>query len=813
MIRRQAFCRSGCVLFSVIAILLGAPAAAAGVELRVAPFCVDATPPPGTPLCDALVPPAIGCEDPLFIRGLVLVAAQQEPIVLAAADWIGIGNGGQDRWKQALATAAGTTPDRVCVHALHQHDAPGCDFTAERIAAEAGLGGRLFNRKFAEETMERTASAVEAALGEVEVVTHVGWGSGKVREVASNRRLLGADGKVQYVRYTACPDPAGRALPEGLVDPEAKTIVFWNEDRALAVLTYYATHPQSYYRTGMVSADFVGRARALREEALPDIPHIHFNGAGGNIGAGKYNDGQRKNREILGRRLAAGMQAAWEAADRVPVEELDFAWDTRAVLLPASEALASDERLAKLHDKNASLIERLVAARDLAWLERLEQEIPIVIGRLRLGPLQVIHLPGELFVEYQLAAQSLSPEGFVCTAAYGDYGPGYVGTAIAYTQGGYETSYVSRVSPRTEAVLTRAMQELLVSAPSTEGGQADAREGSPAESPALSPEKSTPASEGNTEPAGDRVLRIGIIGLDTSHAIQFTKIINETLLPEAVGCRVTLAYPQGSLDIESSVSRVPGYIEQVEAMGVSLVDSIESLVDQVDAVLLETNDGRPHLAQALPVLSARKPIFIDKPMAASLADVMAIFDAAEHYRTPVFSTSALRYGKGTLAVHGGAIGKPLGCDTYGSCGLEKTHPDLFWYGIHGVEALFTVMGTGCESVVRCTSPGQEMVVGLWDGGRIGSFRGMRVGAQQYGGVAFGEQGNQEVGTYEGYEPLVADILKFFRGSPSPVSREETEEIFAFMEAADESKRLGGRPVTIAEIRARAEAAAREKRSW
>lgn len=313
--------------------------------------------------------------------------------------------------------------------------------------------------------------------------------------------------------------------------------------------------------------------------------------------------------------------------------------------------------------------------------------------------------------------------------------------------------------------------------------------------------------------AAEPPLRIGIIGLDTSHVIHFTKLINDGSLPEAAGCRIAAAYPEGSRDIESSVSRVPGYVKQLSEMGVEIVDSIDALLERVDVVLLETNDGRRHLEQALPVLRSGKRMFVDKPMAASVADVLAIFEAAEHYQTEVFSTSALRYGAGTVAVHGGSIGKVLGCDMFSPCALEKTHPDLSWYGIHGVESLFTLMGTGCQSVARSATEDSDVAVGIWNGGRIGVYRGMRVGAQQYGGMAFGEQGNQAVGAYDGYEPLVVDILKFFRGGESPVSRQETVEVFAFIEAADESKRLGGRPVALADVIAKARAEAKTKRSW
>lgn len=303
-------------------------------------------------------------------------------------------------------------------------------------------------------------------------------------------------------------------------------------------------------------------------------------------------------------------------------------------------------------------------------------------------------------------------------------------------------------------------------------------------------------------------IRVGIIGLDTSHVIAFTSQLNaDDPLPELAGCRVTAAYPKGSPDIVSSVERVPKYTEEVQRLGVTIVDSIDELLQQVDAVLLETNDGRPHFEQALPVIKARKPMFIDKPMAASLSDVMAIFAAAKAYDARVFSTSALRFGIQTRAVEHGSVGPVLGCDTTSPCGLEPTHLDLAWYGIHGVEALVAVMGTGCESVSRVSTAGSDVAVGRWRDGRIGVYRGMRVGAPQYGGMAYGTTGNAPVGDYAGYEPLLIEIVKFFRGGPAPVTEEETVEVFAFMEAADKSKRLGGEPALIEPIIAEAREAA------
>jgi predicted dehydrogenase len=291
--------------------------------------------------------------------------------------------------------------------------------------------------------------------------------------------------------------------------------------------------------------------------------------------------------------------------------------------------------------------------------------------------------------------------------------------------------------------------------------------------------------------------RIGIIGLDTSHAVAFTNELNaDSPSPEYGGYKVVAAYPQGSLDIESSVKRIPGYIEEVKKKGVEIVDSIPALLDKVDVVLLETNDGRRHLEQAIPVLKAGKPVFIDKPVAASLADAIVIFETAKHYKVPVFSSSSLRFMSSAQAIVKGKIGKVLGADTYSPATLEKTHPDFFWYGIHGIETLFTVIGTGCKTVTRQHNEGTDIVIGTWQDGRVGTFRGTRTGQHNYGGTVYGEKGNSTLGPFDGYKPLLLQIIQMFQTGVVPVKAEETLEICAFIEAADESKRKKGASVSM-----------------
>jgi len=294
--------------------------------------------------------------------------------------------------------------------------------------------------------------------------------------------------------------------------------------------------------------------------------------------------------------------------------------------------------------------------------------------------------------------------------------------------------------------------------------------------------------------------RAGIIGLDTSHSVAYTKTLNNPDAgPEYGGYKIVAAYPKGSNDIKSSVDRIPGYIEEVKKLGVEIVNSIEELLSKVDVVFLETNDGRLHLEQAIPVLKSGKRLFIDKPIASSLTDAITIFNASEYYKVPLFSSSSLRYISGIKEISEGTIGKVIGADTFSPCTIESTHPDLFWYGIHGVETLFAIMGTGCKTVTRVYTPDTDMVVGTWQDGRIGTFRGTRSGKHGYGGTVFGEKTIMPLGSFGGYDPLLLKIIEFFDTGIVPVRKEETIEIFAFMQAAEESKLKGGNSVEIETI--------------
>ena len=293
-------------------------------------------------------------------------------------------------------------------------------------------------------------------------------------------------------------------------------------------------------------------------------------------------------------------------------------------------------------------------------------------------------------------------------------------------------------------------------------------------------------------------LRLGIIGLDTSHVVAFTKILNDQKHPKHIsGGKVVAAVKGGSPDIPSSRDRIDRLTKAlVDDFGVKLYPSIEEMCAKVDAILLESVDGRPHLKQAKPVIEAGLPLFIDKPLAGSLKDAIAIFELAEKKNVPVFTSSSLRFAKATQSARGGSLGKVTRCETHSPCSLEPHHPDLFWYGIHGVESLFTVMGSSCISVKRGISEdGKIEVVGQWTGNRVGIFRE----GKGYGGKAIGPKGEAAVGGYDGYDPLVKEIITFFQTGKPPVSAEESLAIYAFMEAADESKRRNGATVQLAEV--------------
>lgn len=302
-------------------------------------------------------------------------------------------------------------------------------------------------------------------------------------------------------------------------------------------------------------------------------------------------------------------------------------------------------------------------------------------------------------------------------------------------------------------------------------------------------------------------LRIGMIGLDTSHVVEFTRRFNDPNDKNHVpGGKVIAAFKGGSPDVESSWSRVEGYTKQLqEKYGVKIVETIEELCEQVDVVMLESIDGRPHLQQAIPVIKAKKTLFIDKPVAGSLADAIQIFRLAKENKVPCFSSSSLRYYPGLVELKNEDYGEIKGAISTGPASLEPHHPDLFWYGIHSTEALFTIMGPGCETVVRTSTPDTDVVTGVWAGGKVGTLRGLRNAKAPYRVTVFGTKNVMDQKPGGDYTPFLREAMKFFQTGVAPVSPEETIEIYAFMEAADESKRQGGCPVKIADVMKKAEA--------
>ncbi|MCE2812138.1 MAG: Gfo/Idh/MocA family oxidoreductase [Planctomycetaceae bacterium] len=295
-------------------------------------------------------------------------------------------------------------------------------------------------------------------------------------------------------------------------------------------------------------------------------------------------------------------------------------------------------------------------------------------------------------------------------------------------------------------------------------------------------------------------IRVGVIGLDTSHAGAFSKIMREAPANSPMArLKIVAAFPGGSPDIPSSIDRVPNYTKEFEAQGIQIVDSIDALLEKVDAVMLNSLDGRKHLDQAYQVFKSGKRVFIDKPLAADLTDAIAIAKLAEHYKTPWFTSSSLRFTPTIYRYREKSDRKILGAQAWSPCSLEPHHTDLTWYGIHGVEALFTAMGVGCEEVTRTKTEGTDVVVGRWKDGRVGVFRGIRTGTQGYGLTVFGSDFLENDAKYEGYEPLVVEIAKFFAGGEPPVSSQESLEIMAFIQAAQQSSDSKGIPVSVQSV--------------
>jgi len=438
-----------------------------GGNLHVAPFSFDVTPPIGHPCCGGWIKPVEVVDDSLEAKGIVILGAGM-PIILCAVDWTGVLNSTHVSWRSAMAEAAGTTPDRVALHCVHQHNAPFACLDAESIIAKEIAKGRdkifhILDVDWFKKCVNQSRDAIAKAIGRAQPVTQIGWGEGKVERVASNRRVSrDKSGKVLAMRGSACKDPKLRELPEGLIDPFARTIAFFNGEKKVASCHFYAVHPMSFYADGRVTSDFAGLARKALQAREPECAHIYFTGCAGNIAAGKYNDGSKASRADLTQRLLEGIIASETIMERTDTKGI--AWNTAQIvpsarLQPAMPALWG---LIENRTNPATNANRL--ALELAFHQRAQKQIPIVLGSLKVGPVRTLHLPAESFVEYQLNAtkfaQAKQNDGFVATAAYGDGGPWYIPTPAEFPNGGYEVS-MAFGAPSLADSLIRGIESLL----------------------------------------------------------------------------------------------------------------------------------------------------------------------------------------------------------------------------------------------------------------------------------------------------------------------------------------------------------------
>lgn len=439
-------------------VLHAASAAASAQNLKLASFRFDVTPPVGHSLCGGWIKPVIATDDPLEAIGLVLIGAGA-PIVLCTVDWTGLLNEAHLAWCTTLAQAAGTTPDRVAVHCVHQHNAPMVCPAADAMVARQSDLPRIYDPVFFQTCLDRARTALTAALPSARAVTHVASGSAKIEQVASNRRMdRKPDGRIGTMRGSKCVDPALIALPEGPIDPLLRTVAFYDHGEKIAACHYYATHPMSYYGDGRVSSDFCGLARKQRQRDEPRCAHLYFTGCAGNIAAGKYNDGTPAARVQLTERIYRGLVAADATLRPVPLTRLE--WRTTELFAQPNPSLGLDA-LRELMDKRTdSLALRIRPAFKLSLIERCARRVPFLLSALHLDDIALLHLPAEPFVDFQLYAQSLRPGRTVAVAGYGDGGPWYIPVKSEFPAGGYEIDFAF-CAPETEDQLRAAIATLL----------------------------------------------------------------------------------------------------------------------------------------------------------------------------------------------------------------------------------------------------------------------------------------------------------------------------------------------------------------
>ncbi len=442
------------VLFLLLAGCATAPAPAP--DYRLATFRADITPPLGHALCGGMVAPASTIADPLSALGIVLYGPDQ-PLLIVALDWTELRNDAYARWRSELAKAAGTTPSRVILSCVHQHDAPYADLGAQRLLDAQGMKGFHVDPDFHERAVQAVATAVRNATPRR--ITHVGTGEAAVEKVASNRRVVGPDGKAKFNRYSKTADPAIRNAPEGLIDPLLKTLSFWDGDQPVAAISSYAVHPMSYYGKGAVSADFPGLARKKRQEETPDVFQVYVSGCAGDVTAAKYNMADDASRKALAERLHDGMVRAWQATKRAPLGKMDLRTAPIDFKLPEAGPYSEPAMRKTLEDAKARKGDRLNAALGLSWSSRMDH--PLEVSAIDFGPAQYLLMPAESFVEFQLAAQNLRRDQLVVTAGYGECAPGYIPTESARKEGYVEEHGYCWVAEGAEAALRKAMAEAL----------------------------------------------------------------------------------------------------------------------------------------------------------------------------------------------------------------------------------------------------------------------------------------------------------------------------------------------------------------
>ena len=426
---------------------------------RLSLFTADVTPPVGNPLYNGGPEIARVIVDPLQAHGLVL-QGPDKPLVLVAVDWCEIRNESYERWRSVLAQAAQTDKERVLVSCIHQHDAAYSDYVAQQLLKANHVTEDLCDPQFDEQAIQRVVSALRQSLHNSIPITHIGTGQGKVEKIASNRRYVTPDGKVSFERVSAEHDPVVRDLPIGLIDPWLKTISFWNGEKPVAAISCYSTHPMSHYGKGEVSCDFPGLARARREKDMPSVAQIYCSGCSGDTMAGKFNDGNPQNRPILTDRLYQGILAAWNSTQRHPLNRVAFRCVPMRLKPRQTPGYSVEEFRRTLADSTQPRLARFGAALGLSWRQRTDSGHSIDVPAIDFGAAQIVLLPAETFVQYQLWAQALRPDSFVMTLGYGECAPGYIPTAQAAAEG-YNDHYSWIAFPECEETMRMALKAAL----------------------------------------------------------------------------------------------------------------------------------------------------------------------------------------------------------------------------------------------------------------------------------------------------------------------------------------------------------------